>query len=177
MVVCAQAMVIRLAAVLALVTPLALPARTSAQGRPDCAEVLRKLHAPKVVARGGGHTPDANRVAQMLHVDADYVERCAQAYGRRVTRHVSPGQADKVEAATDLAEKREVEEYEELSREEKDTLGDKYVTVIENDESDRKKVEHNRDADTVNEWEPYETHEWQPFETHVWEPVMPEDDE
>ena len=50
-------------------------ARASAQGRPDCSEVLRTLHNPKVIGHSGARTANSVKVARLLGVDADYVER------------------------------------------------------------------------------------------------------
>ena len=157
------------AALLAVV--LAPPAPLTAQGRPDCTTVLRKLH--EVGGRHGTRAPDAARIAEKLGVDQDWVERCATAYGRRVKAH-EPSKKD--EAEDHLSEKREIEEYDELSREEKETVGDTYYTVVENDAQERKKLRASRDEDTINEWNPIETHEWEPDLGSEWRPYLHDDD-
>jgi hypothetical protein len=154
--------------------------RASAQGRPDCADVLRSFHNPKVIGHNGAQDPNPAKVAHLLGVDADYVERCAAAYGRRVKRRESSATsaaADKVDEEVDAAEKREAEEYDEVSREEKETAGDKYVGVIPDDEKNRKRLGAERNQDDPFTWEPYEHHEWQPTESRPWQPYMRTDDE
>jgi hypothetical protein len=168
----------RLIVALVVGAALVLPALVSAQGRPDCAQVLREMHNRKVMLHGHGskRTPDSVRIASQLGVDADWVDRCAESYGRRTKRSEVRGEPSKNENDTDVAEKREEEEYDELAREEKDTLGDKYVTVIENDEQDRKKLERSRQDDDVEESEPEDTHIWEPDLGHPWEPYLHEED-
>jgi hypothetical protein len=162
-----------IAAIVLLACSAALSSPAAAQGRPDCATVLRALHTKKHEAKL--HAPDATVVALRLGVEPEWVERCAQSYGRRVKRSEDPTKTDP-DAQMALKEKLETEEYDEVSREEKETLGDRYVTVIENDEQDRKKLRETREEDT-HEWEPYETHEWEPVETHEWQPVMHNDED
>lgn len=150
---------------------LTLPAVALAQGRPSCTEVLRKLNGA-----GGSNearVPDAAKIARKLGVDAEWVERCAESYGRRVKMH-----KDTTRQAPDdeFAERREVEEYDELSREERDTIGDTYYTQLENDEQERRKLKSQRDEDTINEWNPVETHEWDPNLGHEWRPYLHDDD-
>ena len=152
--------------------------RASAQGRPDCADVLRSFHNPKVVGHNGAREPNPAKVAHLLGVDADYVERCAAAYGRRVKRRESPEAADKIDEEVDAAEKREAEEYDEVSREEKETAGDKYVGVIPDDEKNRKRLGADRNEDDPFVWEHgFEHHDWQPTQSRPWEPYMRTDDE
>src|SRR5262245_5736027 len=140
---------------LLVLSVLALPLAAGAQGRPDCAKVIREMHR----VRGHKRAPDAVKIAEHLDTDSAWVESCAASYGRRIKSSKVP-QAPDVEA--DLREKREVEEFEELSREEKAGLGERYVTIIENDDTDRKNLKNSRMTDSVNEWEPYETHQWEP---------------
>lgn len=146
------------------------PPPVAAQGRPDCTTVLRKLH--EAGHRDGADAPDAARIARRLGVDADWVERCATAYGRRVKAR--PGK--NTEGANEFSERRETEEFDELSREEKETVGDTYYTVVENDAQERKKLRASRDADTINEWNPVETHEWEPDLGSEWRPYLHDDD-
>jgi hypothetical protein len=150
---------------------LGLPAPAPAQGRPDCALVLRKLH--DISGHDGAGTPDAEKVAKKLDTDADWVERCAQSYGRRVKHHdaVLAGDSDK-----EFSEKREVEEFDEISREERETAGDKYFTVIEDDDAERRRLRASRDEDTSDEWEEMVTHEWEPNLGHAWQPYLNDDD-
>jgi hypothetical protein len=159
-----------LGAAAALAVVLAGAAPVAAQGRPDCATVLRKLHEG---SRNGRRAADAAKIAEKLGVDEDWIARCATAYGRRVKAH-EPSKRD--EAADQFSEKREVEEYDELSREEKETVGDRYYTVIENDAQERKKLHASRDEDTINEWNPIETHEWEPNLGSEWRPYLHDDD-
>ncbi len=152
--------------------------RASAQGRPDCADVLRAFHNPKVVGHSAGRTPNAAKVAHLLGVDVDYVERCAESYGRRVKRHDSLDTSAKVDEQIDAQEKRESDEYDEVSREEKETLGDKYVGVIPDDAQNRKRLGADRNEDDPFEWKQgYEHHDWQPTQSRPWEPYMRTDDE
>ena len=150
---------------------LGLPAPAPAQGRPDCAAVLRKLHDAS--GRGGARVPDADKVAKRLGTDADWVERCAQSYGRRVKHQQAAlaGDSDR-----EFSEKREIEEFDEIAREEKETAGDKYYTVIDNDDIERRQLRASRDEDTSDDWEPTVTHEWEPNLGHAWQPVLIDDD-
>jgi hypothetical protein len=162
---------IQLCAAVALAVVLDGSPPVAAQGRPDCTTVLRKLHRDS--GRNGAHAPDAARIASKLGVDAEWVERCATAYGRRVKAREPE---KKPEGAQEFSEKREIEEFDELSREERDTVGDTYYTVIENDAQERKKLRASRDADTINEWNPIETHEWEPNLGSEWRPYLHDDD-
>jgi hypothetical protein len=161
----------RLLAALVFGAALGLPARAPAQGRPDCTVVLRKLD--DLGGRAGAHTPDSEKVAKKLGVDADWIERCAESYGRRVKKS---DVALKGESDVDVGEKREAEEFDEVAREEKDTADDHYVTVIENDAQDRSRLAASRNVDTVDEYEPLDTHEWEPHLGHQWEPFLHDDD-
>ena len=164
--------------VLLLGAALALPAVASAQGRPDCAAVLGALHNKKVMLHGHGtpNTPDAVRVGHQLGVDPDWVERCMASYGRRVERTQVRGEPSKTENDTDQAEMREEAEYDEVAPEEKETQGEKYFTVIENDESDRKKLAKSRQDDDTEEEEPVDDHVWEPDLGHQWEPYLHDED-
>ena len=71
---------------------------------------------------------------------------------------------------------REAEEGDELSREEKETVGDRNYPEIESDDQDRRKIGHHRDDDSINEWDPVETHEWNPDLGHEWRPFIHNDD-
>ena len=149
---------------------LAAPQPAAAQGRPDCTVVLRKMH--DLESGAGSNGLDAAKVARKVGADVEWVERCAEAYGR----HLKP-QAKKENGADDqLGEVREAEEFDELAREEKETAGDHYFTVIENDDQDRRKLARHRDEDTNNEWDPIETHEWGPDVGHAWRPFLHDDD-
>lgn len=161
-----------------LCSALLLPAaRASAQGRPDCSQVLRALHNPKAVGHTGARTPNSEKVARLLGTDADYVEQCAKSFGRRIKRP-KPADASRIDDEVDLSEKHEAEEYDEISREEKETEGDKYVGVIPDDLLNRKRLGANRDQDDTDVWNaPYEHHDWQPYLGHPWEPFEHEDDE
>lgn len=149
---------------------LIVPLPAAAQGRPDCATILRNLHGANGKNRASG--PDPVKVAARLGVTADWVERCAASYGRRVKPREEKPREDREGAGLVIPED---QEYEELSREEKETAGDKYFTVIEEDEVNRKRLRH-FDADSSAEWEPYETHEWEPNLGHPWEPFLHDDD-
>jgi hypothetical protein len=152
---------------------LLLPMRASAQGRPDCAAVLRKLN--ESTPHNGARVPDPVRMANHLGVTPEWVERCAASYGR----HLKAREEKPKEDGNDRAvEQVEAEEYEEISREEKETEGDKYVTVIEDDEQNRKKLRNydQSGVDSSNEWEPDLGHEWEPNLGHEWRPYIPYDD-
>lgn len=160
--------VLSLAGAAALGAVLIAPVPAAAQGRPDCATVLRNMHSATGKNRAAG--PDPVKVASRLGVTPDWVERCAASYGRRVKQHELKPREDR-EGITIP----EDQEYEEVSREEKETAGDKYFTVIEDDEQNRKRLQH-FDADSSAEWEPYLTHEWEPNLGHQWEPFLHDDD-
>ena len=160
-----------LVAVAALALAVVQPSPAPAQGRPDCAVILRSLH--DVTGHNGARIPDPVKVAKRLGVDAAWVERCAASYGRRLKRHEEERPVD---TDSPLIETREEQEYEEVGREEKETAGDKYFTVIEEDELDRKRLK-NFDADSRMEWEPFETHEWEPNTGREWEPFLLDDDD
>jgi|SRR5215470_16904532 len=157
-------------AALAFGALLGLPVSAAAQGRPDCAAIVRALHETK--GRDGA-SPNADKVGKRMGTDGDWVERCAQSYGRHVKREPTPeeGESDK-----QFSEKREVEEYDEISREEKETAGDRYYTTIENDDEDRRRLRASQDEDTNNEWDPVDDHEWEPHLDHVWQPTLLDDD-
>jgi hypothetical protein len=126
----------------------------------------------------GNRNPSAEKVALSIGVDPEYVETCAASYGRRLRHHESLLARPKTDDEIDTAEKREAEEYDEISREEKETAGDKYTQVIPDDENNRKRIEHTRNDDTPNEWdEPIEHRGWAPFEDKPWLPFERADDE
>jgi len=152
-----------------LATVLAMPVSVRGQGRPDCAAVVRALHEANT---RGSRSPEAIKVGRRLGVDPEWVERCAASYGRRVKMPELKHSEDREGAALTIPED---QEYEEISREEKETAGDKYFTVIEEDEENRKRLRH-FDADSSAEWDPVETHEWEPNLGHEWEPFLLDDD-
>jgi hypothetical protein len=152
----------------ALWLALAMPAM--GQGRPSCSVVLRKMH--DATGRQRAREADAEKIARKLGVDAEWVERCAASYGR----HLKPRERKAAGAEDQLSEVREAEEFEELGREEREALGDDYYTSVENDVQDRRSLRRNRDADTINEWDPIETHEWGPNVGHAWSPYLHDDD-
>jgi hypothetical protein len=159
-----------LPALLALVLGAAVvaPAPLAAQGKPDCTVVLRKLHR----SASRGHEPDATKIASMLGVQPSWVERCAESYGRRVKKHdPKPGEIE-----GQFSARVEEEFLDELAREEKETIGDTYFSVIENDVADRRQLRKFRDADSINEWEPMETHEWSPNLGREWRPFLHDND-
>ena len=149
---------------------LALVMPAVGQGRPSCSVVLRKMH--DATGRQRAREADAEKIARKLGVDAEWVERCAATYGR----HLKPRAKNESGAEDQLSEVREAEEFEELGREERETLGDNFYTSIEDDAQERRRLRRNRDADTINEWDPIETHEWGPNVGHVWSPYLHDDD-
>lgn len=159
-----------LAAALLLGAALTVPPAV-AQGRPDCAAVVRAMH--RLQKRGGGRVQDANRVALHLNTDSAWVERCAHSYGRRIkTAARTADDRDR------LTRRRESEEYEEMAREEMEM----FANEVQEDLRDG--VYANRDKgrginpDSSAEWEPFLTHEWQPFVTHEWRgPFIRDDDD
>ena len=50
--------------------------------RIPCTDVLRELH--RVERYGALHGGDAGRIGKSLGTSADWVERCAEVYGRRL---------------------------------------------------------------------------------------------
>jgi hypothetical protein len=141
----------------------------SAQGHPDCTQVLRELN--HIGARDGAGTPEAARIATKLGTDATWVERCAASYGRRVK--------PKEEKATEndsegLTAKVEEKEFEETAREE----AGEQANIVQGDLDNFKPRDRIRgiDPDSSAEWEPYITHEWQPYTGHEWEPFILDDD-
>jgi hypothetical protein len=151
--------------------------RASAQGRPDCADVLRAFQNPKVIGHGAHH-PSAVKIADLLGTDPYYVQKCAESYGRHVKRRESLTTRPPSDEEIDDEEKREEEEYDEVSQEEKETEGDKYVQTIPDDVQNRKKIEQNRNDDTPNEWDqPYEHRGWVPLDDKPWLPFERADDE
>jgi hypothetical protein len=152
------------------VVGLALGLPTVARARPDCATVLRKLH--DVTGHNSARVADPVNLGRRLGVDPEWIERCAAAYGRTVKRQDEQHPQDK---DNPLVEGLEEQEYEEVDREEKETQGDKYFTVIEEDERNRQRLRR-FNADSSAEWEPFETHEWEPDTGREWEPFLLDDD-
>jgi hypothetical protein len=161
----------RLAAVLPLAAlaaalSFALPAK--AQGRPDCAAVIRQMH--RITGHDGAGTPDVSEVAEKLKTDSAWVERCATSYGRRVKpRRRSPSEGDE-----GLSAKAEAREYEELAREERGQQAN-YAQGDPDNYKNRNRL-RGIDPDSSAEWEPYITHEWAPYTTHEWTPYILDDD-
>jgi hypothetical protein len=166
--------VVLLRRALLLALPLALlvastpvrPAR--AQGRPDCAEVLRALHHRPGDDEG---KPDAAKIASKLGTDSAWVEKCAAAYGRRV-KHKEPRPSE--DDSQSLTAKVEEKEFEETAREERD----QQANIVQGDLDNYKDRDRIReiDPDSSAEWEPYITHEWEPDTGHQWEPYILDDD-
>lgn len=157
-----------LAVVVALLFSVAvLPPQVDAQGRPDCAAVMRAMHKMKK-KRG---TIDADALAERLGSDSVWVEKCASTYGRRVASKVKRSGDD-----DELTEQREEAEYEELAREE---MGQQANAVQE----DLRNGVYSSGARGVNpddsmEWEPFITHEWSPHTGHEWRgPFIHNDDD
>jgi hypothetical protein len=158
---------------LALLLALTLAAPVVAQGRPDCAAVIRQMN--KLSARAGAKAPDPEHIASKLDTDAEWVERCALSYGRRVKRSKpAPDKAAREsDARIELTEKREAEEYEEISREERE----QQANAVQEDLRSGVYATRSKGPDSSAEWEPYITHEWEPFITHEWEPFIRDDDD
>jgi hypothetical protein len=51
-----------------------------AQVRPSCVEVMSEVH--RNIRKRGGRPPGAAAVADQLHTDVVWVERCMRSYGR-----------------------------------------------------------------------------------------------
>lgn len=154
----------------ALIVGVAVSTPAQAQGRPDCAAVVRQFH--KISGRDGAHTPDPEHIASKLGVDPEWVERCAVAYGRRVKRHKHPkpeGESD----AEGLTAKQEEREYEEISREERE----QQANALQEDLRPGVYSTRSKGPDSSAEWEPYITHEWEPKLTHEWAPFIRDDDD
>lgn len=148
---------------------LAVPVPAPAQGRPDCAKVVRQMH--RMGGRDGGRTLEAAAVARKLGTDSEWVERCAHSYGRRVKKEVRrPAEGDE-----GLSARHEWREYEEVAREERDMEAN-YAQGDPDNYKDRDRA-RGIDPDSSAEWEPYITHEWQPYVTHEWAPFIKDDDD
>jgi hypothetical protein len=144
-----------------------LSPQADAQGRPDCAAVMRAMHKMKK-HRGA---VDALDLAESIGSDSVWVEKCAATYGRRVKhRNKAAGDDD------ELTERREEDEYEELAREEKEMQANAV-------QEDLRNGVYSNGARGVNpddsmEWEPFITHEWEPYVTHEWNgPYIHNDDD
>lgn len=140
-----------------------------AQGRPDCASVVRAMH--RISGRDGAGTPDADVIAGKLRTDGDWVARCAASYGRRV----KPPRRDPTENDAALTAKNEAREYQEVAREERD-MQENYAQGDPDNYKDRDRL-RGIDPDSSAEWEPFLTHQWQPFTTHEWTPFILDDDD
>ncbi|MEO8603341.1 MAG: hypothetical protein ABI629_12265 [bacterium] len=143
-------------------------APAAAQGRPDCAAVLRALHKVK---GHGTHRPDSSDVASQLGTDSDWVETCATSYGR----HLRPAPLKHGEGDSELTPDREEKEYEEVAREEADQEANRVQGDLRNGVYATK--DRGIDPDSSAEWEPFLTHEWQPYITHEWAPFIHDDDD
>ncbi len=53
-------------------------------GRVGCAQVVAEID--HITGRRGSYRPDASRIARKLGVDRAWVYRCAELYGRRMSR-------------------------------------------------------------------------------------------
>jgi hypothetical protein len=158
---------LHLAAALTVVMAAGAPA-ASAQGRPDCATIVRQMH--RITGHDGAGTPDSSALARKLGTDSAWVERCAHSYGRRVKKQPrEPGESDE-----GLTAPQEAREYDEVAREERDQQANRVRGNPENSKGlDRVR---GVDPDSSAEWEPFITHEWEPYVTHEWAPFIPDDD-
>jgi len=158
----------RLVFILAVALLLAAPCRpASAQGRADCAAVLRQMH--RISGHDGAGTPEAAQIAEKLGVDERWVAQCATSYGRRVKRKpLQPSEDDE-----GLSPRQEEREYDEVSREEREFLANR----VQGDDNfkNRDRLRGN-DPDSSAEWEPFITHEWEPNTGHEWRPFLLDDD-
>jgi hypothetical protein len=149
-----------------LVSVALLSPPAGAQGRPDCAAVMRAMHKMKK-QRGA---VDAVDLAESIGSDSVWVEKCASTYGRRV-KHRKPSGDDDV-----LTERREEDEYEELAREEKEMQANAVQEDLRNGvySNGARGVK----PDDSMEWEPFITHEWEPHTGHEWRgPYIHNDDD
>ena len=142
-----------------------------AQGRPDCASIVRAM--TKMQKKHGARGIDAQEIADQFDTDSVWVEKCATTYGRRV-HSVSKRSADD----DDLTAKREEDEYEELAHEEED----QQANAVQEDLRNGVYATTSRGGGTVPddtmEWEPFITHEWEPYVTHEWTgPYIRDDDD
>lgn len=153
-----------LLAVLLWLAPSTLAAQTR---RIPCSEVLHRLD--RVVTRRGPAAADPIKLGKSINVDPLWIERCAQVYGRRLSR--SPRRAGVSREEQDLIW--ESEEADEYAREEFETRDEEYFHSIPNDKQDRRRLRRMKsDMTTSNEWEPFLTHEWSPDAGHTWRPFL-----
>lgn len=132
---------------------------TSARaGRIPCADVINEVD--RVDSQSGARSADPVKVARRLKIDPRWVERCAEAYGRRLA-HRAP---DHGVGREDQDEQWEEQEPEEVSREEQQAQGETY----EADVREEKRVSRLPNA-------PPDTHEWSPTFGKEWSEVMPPD--
>lgn len=144
-----------------------LPPQAEAQGRPDCAAVMRAMHKMKK-KRG---TVDTEELGEQIGSDSLWVEKCASTYGRRVSSKVKRSGDD-----DELTERREEAEYEELAREEMGQQANAVQEDLRNGvyASGARAVK----PDDSMEWEPFITHEWSPHTGHEWRgPFIHNDDD
>jgi hypothetical protein len=144
------------------------PSELKAQARRvPCSEVLSRLD--RVVSRRGPAAADPIKLGQSIGVDPRWIERCAQVYGRRLSRE--PRRAGVSREEQDIIwESQEADEY---AREEFETRDEDYFDEIPNDKQDRGRLRRFKPSTTTsNEWEPFVTHEWSPNTGHEWQPFL-----
>ncbi len=160
-----------LAFTLLLSVAVLVPAPPSqAQGRPDCASVMRTIHKTK---KRHGRSIDSQDIAEAMGSDSVWIEKCASTYGRRLhSSNKKSGDDD------DLTAKREEEEYEEFAHEEADEQANRVQQDLRNGVYATNDKGRGIDPDSSMEWEPYITHEWEPYITHEWNgPFIHDDDD
>jgi hypothetical protein len=105
-------------------------------------------------------------VGRRLGVEPLWVERCAETYGRRLSRK-APGVGISAET---LAERWESQEPEEVGEEEIEARGDIPQQPLEGVEN-RKSI-----PDSAHEWEVDVGHTWQPTMPPLWAPALHDND-
>jgi hypothetical protein len=145
----------------------AAPVGEAQTRRVPCAEVLGRID--RVVSRGGPAAADPIKLGKTMKVDPLWIERCAQVYGRRLSR--PPRRAGLSKEEQD--EVWESEEPEEFAREEFETRDEVYFHEIPDDRRDRARLRRFKpDTTTSNEWQPFVTHEWNPDTGAEWRPFL-----
>ena len=148
----------RLAFIVFVLQVAAVQPRPVLAQKVPCTTVLRELHrAERFGALRGG---DPGRIAKTLGTSADWVERCADVYGRRLQARAGGQRRAQRELAW------ESDEYEEVAAEEIETDGDVVVDPPRYRDKVRQREFTRRDED----WEPYTQDAWKPNTGKKWAP-------
>ena len=133
--------------------------------RVPCEDVISELN--REAEANEFAEPDPAEVGKKLKTDPQWIERCAETYGRRLGKKAEVTESQE---GKDPSEAWEENEPEEIAPEEHAAQGEIYEGKKE-EEKPLKPLPGDQ-----REWNPSIDHEWEPTMPQEWEPYIKDDD-